>query len=66
MYVYCLSTVCICNEQNDTDSECSDPTPKTGTDYDHGTKCAGLVGMSKNNQCGIGVAFESQIGGNNC
>ena len=42
----------------------SDPTP----DYDadepntHGTECAGVVGMSTNNYCGVGVAHDANIG----
>ena len=39
----------------------SDPTP-TGADS-HGTKCAGVIAMGKNSYCGVGVAFESKIGG---
>ena len=44
-----------------------DPTPDVygGDDPDsHGTKCAGIIGMAKNNEyCGVGVAYESSIGG---
>ena len=32
--------------------------------HDHGTACAGIVAMAKDNdQCGVGVAFDSNIGG---
>ncbi len=44
----------------------NDPTP---TKYDgdepdsHGTSCGGEIAMAKdNNQCGIGVAYNSSIG----
>ena len=31
---------------------------------DHGTACAGIVAMAKDNgQCGVGVAYNSNIGG---
>ena len=43
-----------------------DPTPR----YDetltnaHGTRCAGEIAMSANNQkCGVGVAFNAKVGG---
>lgn len=30
----------------------------------HGTSCAGIIAMAKNNGvCGVGVAYESQIAG---
>ena len=30
----------------------------------HGTKCAGIVAMSRNNsQCGVGVAYHAKIAG---
>ena len=44
----------------------NDPTPDEygSTPDSHGTKCAGVIGMAKNNrQCGVGVAYESNIGG---
>ena len=49
----------------------NDPTPDKydGSNPDsHGTKCAGVIGMVKSNgYCGVGVAYESNIGGmKNC
>ena len=42
----------------------SDPTPDY--DYDepntHGTECAGIVGMTRNSYCGVGVAYDANIG----
>ncbi len=44
----------------------SDPTPTTysGDEPDsHGTSCGGEIAMAKdNNQCGVGVAFNSNLG----
>ena len=41
----------------------SDPTPDTDFD-DHGTSCAGEIGMAKSNdQCGTGVAYDCNLGG---
>ena len=32
----------------------------------HGTRCAGEVAASANNSiCGVGIAYEANIGGNN-
>uniref|UniRef100_A0A0N4ZYY1 P/Homo B domain-containing protein n=1 Tax=Parastrongyloides trichosuri TaxID=131310 RepID=A0A0N4ZYY1_PARTI len=42
----------------------NDPTPQNNGDNKHGTRCAGEVSaIANNNQCGVGVAFESKIGG---
>ena len=45
-----------------------DPTPEkySGEDPDdHGTMCAGVIGMVKNNHhCGVGVAYNAKVGGN--
>jgi kexin len=41
-----------------------DPTPKPRLwDDTHGTRCAGEVSAAKNNVCGVGVAYDSQISG---
>lgn len=33
-------------------------------DYEHGTNCAGVVAMGRNNsQCGVGVAYHAKIAG---
>ena len=44
-----------------------DPFPITGADgkrESHGTNCAGVVAMMKNNSyCGVGVAYNSQVTG---
>lgn len=45
------------------DPSCQDPTPDPGIGNNHGTMCAGLIGMGKNSHCGIGVAYNSKIGG---
>ena len=29
----------------------------------HGTRCAGVVAGGKNKLCGLGVAFDSHVGG---
>ena len=35
--------------------------------YRHGTRCAGEVaGQANNNKCGVGVAYNARIGGNDC
>ena len=40
----------------------SDPTPDAIED--HGTRCAGEIGMAKNNDhCGVGVAYDCKLGG---
>ena len=47
-------------------SDDNDPTPANyGSDPDsHGTSCAGEIAMVKdNNKCGVGVAYDSKIGG---
>ena len=37
---------------------------ETGDLYTHGTSCAGIIAMEKNNnKCGVGVAFNSKITG---
>ena len=42
----------------------NDPTPYYSSDS-HGTNCAGVVAMERDNgYCGVGVAYDSQIGGN--
>ncbi|GMR53989.1 hypothetical protein PMAYCL1PPCAC_24184 [Pristionchus mayeri] len=41
-----------------------DPTPQNNGDNKHGTRCAGEVAaLANNNECGVGVAFKSKIGG---
>lgn len=38
------------------------PLPQLYDDY-HGTRCAGEIAATKNDYCGIGVAFDSQVSG---
>lgn len=34
--------------------------------YRHGTRCAGEIAMqADNNKCGVGVAYNSKVGGKN-
>ena len=42
----------------------SDPTPDSNSEEPntHGTECAGVVGMSNNSICGVGVAHQANIG----
>uniref|UniRef100_A0A0K0G445 Proprotein convertase subtilisin/kexin type 4 (inferred by orthology to a human protein) n=1 Tax=Strongyloides venezuelensis TaxID=75913 RepID=A0A0K0G445_STRVS len=41
-----------------------DPTPQKNGNNNHGTRCAGEVAaIANNNECGVGVAFKSKIGG---
>ncbi|XP_063677643.1 furin-like protease kpc-1 isoform X1 [Bolinopsis microptera] len=43
-----------------------DPTPipsQADKDVDHGTRCAGQVAASKNDVCGVGVAYNAKIAG---
>lgn len=42
----------------------SDPSPRSGGENAHGTRCAGEVAMMANNiLCGVGIAFNAQIAG---
>lgn len=44
----------------------NDPTPRFSlfSIQTHGTKCAGIVGMAKDNgKCGVGVSYNSKIAG---
>ena len=47
-----------------------DPDPIPRYEYSnenkHGTRCAGEVSAAKNSVCGIGVAYNSKIGGTFC
>lgn len=36
------------------------PTPKLFDDH-HGTRCAGQVAAGKNEYCGVGIAYDSQV-----
>ncbi|KAF8636620.1 hypothetical protein AX17_003430 [Amanita inopinata Kibby_2008] len=38
------------------------PTPKLPDDH-HGTRCAGQVAASKNDVCGVGIAYDSKVAG---
>ncbi|KAJ3872164.1 peptidase S8/S53 domain-containing protein [Lentinula edodes] len=38
------------------------PTPLLPADH-HGTRCAGQIAASKNNVCGVGIAYESRVAG---
>ena len=29
----------------------------------HGTRCSGVVGAARNDHCGVGVAYECNLGG---
>ena len=41
-----------------------DPVDHDQSPHDHGTACAGVVAMAKDNdQCGVGVAYDCSIGG---
>ena len=42
-----------------------DPTPdfNDGVLDSHGTQCSGIVGMANNSVCGLGVAYQANIGG---
>ena len=42
-----------------------DPTPdfNDGVLDSHGTQCSGIVGMANNSVCGVGVAYQANIGG---
>ncbi|OAF71882.1 hypothetical protein A3Q56_00350 [Intoshia linei] len=49
---------------NDVNDKYHDPTPRDDGNNEHGTKCAGVVaGEANNGHCGVGVAFNSNIGG---
>ena len=39
------------------------PQLKDGKRNTHGTNCAGVIAMQKNNKCAVGVAYESTITG---
>nr|AAB66701.1 protease 1 [Pneumocystis carinii] len=43
-------------------SKTDDPNPKSSSDT-HGTRCAGEVAAARNDFCGLGVAYESNISG---
>ena len=36
--------------------------PSTNSPW-HGTSCGGIIGSSKNNVCGVGIAYEANLGG---
>ncbi|KAJ2381927.1 pheromone processing endoprotease, partial [Coemansia sp. RSA 2603] len=38
------------------------PTPRLTDDY-HGTRCAGQIAASRNNVCGVGVAYSARVAG---
>ncbi|ORZ24046.1 peptidase S8/S53 domain-containing protein [Absidia repens] len=38
------------------------PTPVLWNDY-HGTRCAGQIAASKNDACGVGIAYNSKVSG---
>ena len=41
-----------------------DPSPNISEiEAGHGTSCAGEIAMVKNNECGVGVAYESEVAG---
>lgn len=45
----------------------SDPIPRYDptNENKHGTRCAGEVAAMRGSRCGVGVAFDSKIGGEN-
>jgi subtilisin family serine protease len=43
----------------------NDSDPST-YDHKHGTSVSGIVGAAKNSTCGIGIAYECNLGNNNC
>lgn len=48
----------------DTSSDHAYPEIKNGTRNAHGTNCAGVIAMKKNNdKCGVGIAYESTVTG---
>ncbi len=52
--------------QADVVDDDGDPYPIVvdGVQESHGTNCAGIIAMAKNNSyCGVGVAYNSQITG---
>ena len=54
------------NSSYDFVSHDNDPTPASSFFYAdaHGTKCAGVIAMSKDNGiCGVGVAYEAKVAG---
>lgn len=45
----------------------SDPMPQDNGDNKHGTRCAGEVAaVAFNSFCGVGVAYNASIGGEQC
>lgn len=46
--------------QNDGDGF---PGEEDGQRASHGTSCAGIIAMEKNNECGVGVAYQASITG---
>ena len=36
--------------------------PSTNNPW-HGTSCGGIIASSKNDVCGVGIAYESNLGG---
>ena len=56
------------NDSYDFVNSDSDPTPKVDifsrTKESHGTGCAGIIGMKKDNhKCGVGVAYHAKLAG---
>ena len=39
------------------------PGEEAGQRVSHGTSCAGIIAMEKNNECGVGVAYHASITG---
>ena len=39
------------------------PGEEDGQRVSHGTSCAGIIAMEKNNVCGVGVAYHASITG---
>ena len=70
MQPYRFDLVCILVEQDpyasfDINDKDPDPMPQDNGDNKHGTRCAGEVSaVADNDVCGVGVAFNSSIGGN--
>ncbi|CAM1331595.1 PCSK1 (predicted) [Pycnogonum litorale] len=52
------------NISTDITDDDNDPSPASGNSNSHGTKCAGLISMEKNNnKCGVGVAHDCTLAG---
>ena len=66
---YSLSPCCLCQQDPQASYDFNDHDPDPIPRYErtnenkHGTRCAGEVSAAKNDVCGVGVAYNSKIGG---